>query len=88
MRTAIIIAMGLGLLATFIAVARWFGSNAATATAAAIKAFISLWFFAAATNLWIGVSQAGYSVLDELPIFLVIFGLPAGIGLLFHWKQT
>lgn len=88
MRTVIILAVGLGMLAILIAGARWFGSNVATATAAAIKAFIALWFFAAAINLWIGVSQAGYSVLEELPIFLVIFGLPASIALLFLWKQT
>jgi hypothetical protein len=35
---------------------------------------------AAAINLWIGVSQAGYSFLEELPIFLVIFGIPAALA--------
>jgi len=36
----------------------------------------------AAANMWIGVSQAGYSFQEELPIFLLIFLLPAAAALL------
>lgn len=36
----------------------------------------------AAFNMWIGVHQGGYSVTEELPIFLGIFALPTMIAAL------
>jgi hypothetical protein len=36
--------------------------------------------------MWIGVSQAGYSVREELPIFLLIFLVPATAAVLVNWK--
>jgi hypothetical protein len=30
----------------------------------------------------LGVVSAGYSVLDELPIFLLVFAVPSGLALL------
>jgi len=46
----------------------------------ATAAFVAIWFVAAAANMWIGVSQAGYSLQEELPIFLLIFLLPAAVA--------
>ena len=46
----------------------------------AARYFILLWFIAAALNMYVGVSRAGYSVAQEFPIFLVVFGVPAGIA--------
>ena len=36
--------------------------------------------------MYIGVSSAGYSVAEELPIFLVIFALPAAAAVFLWWK--
>jgi hypothetical protein len=36
--------------------------------------------------MWIGVSRAGYSIADELPIFLLIFGVPAVAAALLKWR--
>lgn len=52
----------------------------------ATVAFVVIWFVAAAANTWIGVSQAGYSFREELPIFLVIFSLPAAVAIFAKWK--
>jgi len=52
----------------------------------ATAAFVAIWFVAAAWNMWIGVSQAGYSFQEELPIFLLIFLLPAAVAVLVKWK--
>ena len=41
------------------------------------KVFLPLWLVAASVNMWLGVSQAGYSIAEEFPIFLAIFGAPA-----------
>jgi hypothetical protein len=47
---------------------------------------VALWLLAAAGNMWVGVAQAGYSVLEELPIFLLIFLLPASAAVYTKWK--
>jgi hypothetical protein len=52
----------------------------------ATAAFVVLWFVAAAANMWIGVSQAGYSFREELPIFLLIFLLPSALAIFVNWK--
>ncbi len=84
MRTAIIIGIGFALLGVFAGVAAFAGGGAKLKTA--MLAFVGLWFIAAAVNLYIGVAHAGYSFMEELPIFLVIFGLPAVAALIVRWK--
>ena len=37
---------------------------------------------AALVNLWVGVNRAGYSLLQEMPFFSLVFGLPAAFALL------
>jgi hypothetical protein len=86
MRTVIIILGGFVLLAVCFGVPRLIGSNVAAATGTAVKMFISIWFVVAAVNMWIGVTRAGYSFTEELPIFLLIFVLPAAAALLIKWK--
>jgi hypothetical protein len=36
--------------------------------------------------VWMGVTNAGYSFREELPIFLLIFALPAAVAVLVKWK--
>jgi hypothetical protein len=85
MRTAIIILIGFALWAICIGVAKLF-LKTESSTAVATVAFVAIWFVAAALNMWIGVSRAGYSFQEELPIFLLIFLLPAAVALLIKWK--
>jgi hypothetical protein len=40
----------------------------------------------AAFNMWIGVAKAGYSVAEELPIFLLIFGVPVVVAAIVKWR--
>jgi len=85
-RTLIIITGGFVLLAICVFGSKMLGggNNAAMVTGA--KIFIPLWLAAAGLNMWVGVSQAGYSVAEELPIFLLIFGLPAAVAGFVWWK--
>jgi hypothetical protein len=46
------------------------------------------WLAATVFNLWVGVSHAGYSVREELPILLLLFAVPAVVALLVRWKFT
>jgi len=86
MRTMVIILGGLLLLGLAILAARWFGGPGAGAMVTAAKVFLPIWFVIALVNMWIGVAQAGYSVAEELPIFLVIFAVPAVIAGFVWWK--
>lgn len=35
---------------------------------------------------WLGVSRAGYSVAEEAPVFLVVFGVPAAVAAVLWWR--
>lgn len=86
MRTVTIILGGFALLAVCVAASRWFAGSGASNAGAAVKIFIPIWLFAAAINMWIGVARAGYSIAEEFPIFLLIFGLPTAAAFLLWWK--
>jgi hypothetical protein len=87
MRSAIIIVAGLVLLGLFALVASRFMGGASSVISAA-KAFIVVWLLIALGNMWIGVSRAGYPLADELPIFLVIFAIPAAVAAFVWWKYS
>ena len=61
------------------------GSSTSSMTTATV-AFVAIWFVAAASNMWVGVSKAGYSFEEELPIFLLIFLVPAAVAVFVKWK--
>jgi hypothetical protein len=86
MRTLLFLLGGLLLLAAFLLLAKLFSVSFADATRWATVAYIALWLVIAAANMWIGVARAGYSVAEELPIFVLIFGLPTAVALLLKWK--
>lgn len=85
MRTAIIIFGGFLLLGICLLAGRFIGGSSAMMVFAA-KIFIPIWLAAAAFNMWMGVAKAGYSVVEELPIFLLIFALPAAGAAFVWWK--
>ncbi len=86
MRTALIILGGFVLCAACVAIGKLFFSSSPSAMTSATASFVALWFVAAASNMWIGVSQAGYSFKEELPIFLLIFLVPAAVAVFVKWK--
>ena len=47
-----------------------------------------LWFLVAAANMAVGVLKAGYGALEELPILLLIFSVPAAAALFINWKTS
>jgi len=86
MRTVIIIVGGLLILGVAV-LAAWRLGGSQVAPAAA-KWFIAVWLVVAAANLWLGVWRAGYSFGEELPIFLVIFFIPAAAAAWVWWKLS
>jgi hypothetical protein len=83
-----VIGIGFGLLAICLVIGAWAGSPTATGLAAGAKVFIPLWAIGAGINMWLGVTKAGYSIAEELPFFLVVFGVPAAVAVFLVWRLT
>ena len=49
------------------------------------KVFVPVWLAVAVANLWVGVTYAGYSVREELPILGVVFVVPTIVAALVIW---
>jgi hypothetical protein len=86
MRTTLFLLAGLLLVGATAILGRLFGEAYPRAIGWATVAFIVVWFALAAANLIAGVTRAGYTVAEELPIFLLIFGVPVACMLLLRWK--
>ena len=81
MRTALIIVGGLVLWGVCLGIARLVAGAERPAWTLATVAFLVAWLAIAASNMWVGVTRAGYTWREELPIFLAIFALPAIVAL-------
>ncbi|MBG0874908.1 hypothetical protein H0X91_33560 [Burkholderia sp. 9777_1386] len=80
MHTLLTIVAGLLLLAVFLLFGQlWNASGPLLGIAA--KVFVPVWFGVSLANLWVGVYRAGFGVHEELPVLLIVFGVPAVIAL-------
>ncbi|MGL6045051.1 MAG: hypothetical protein ACRC02_01165 [Vogesella sp.] len=83
MHTILVMAGGVVLLLCGQLLARFTGI---ISQAQAALYFVPLWLLIAASNMWTGVQRAGYSVMEELPIFLLVFAVPAMLAYAL-WRQ-
>ena len=81
MRTALIILGGLVVWGVFVAAAKA-SPNPGKAIGTATIAFVVGWFLVAAVNMYFGVARAGYAFREELPIFFVIWLVPAIVAVI------
>lgn len=88
MHTIKVIGIGFALLGILLVAAPRLAVSAGRPIPFAIRLFLPLWFVGALINLWIGISRAGYTVMEEAPIFLLVFGVPALAGLLILWLTS
>jgi len=86
MRTAIIILAGFALWGICLGIAKLTANLNASSATIATATFVVLWFIAAAANMYVGVAKAGYSFMEELPIFLVIFLVPCAVAVAVKWR--
>ena len=86
MRTGLFLLAGFLLLAASLILGRLFSATYPAAPLVAVVAYVVLWCAIAGVNMWMGVAKAGYSVAEELPIFALIFLLPAAMGIVVKWK--
>jgi hypothetical protein len=87
MHMLMVIGGGVLLLAVFLLFGKLWGGDAA-AMALGAKAFVPVWLLVAIANLWVGVSHAGYSVREELPILLVVFVVPGALAAVAIWRLS
>jgi hypothetical protein len=86
MRTLVFLLVGFLLLAASMTLGRLFASNYPGAPLAATIIFVTLWLAISGGNLWVGVAKAGYSLNEEFPILLLIFGVPAAVAIFLQWR--
>ena len=86
MRTVLFLVAGFLLLGAALLLGRLFSTHYPGATFVATVAYVALWFIVSGANMWVGVARAGYSVTEELPVFLLIFGVPAVAAILIKWR--
>lgn len=86
MRTALFLTAGLLLMASLLIVAKLFSGHYPSAPNWALVLGLGLWLAATSANMWVGVSKAGYSAADELPILLLLFAVPAALAVLVRWR--
>lgn len=82
MHTILVLTAGFVLLALCLVAGRFAGQPPRRA----LTVFAVLWLIATAINMWIGVTRAGYSVAEELPIFLGLFAVPVVVGVVIARK--
>ena len=76
MRTLIIVAFGLALLAATVGVGRLTGVSFHTLR----PWFTGFWTLAAAVNMYVGVAFAGYTFAAELPVFVLVAAVPVAVA--------
>ena len=86
MRTVLFLTSGLLLMAALLIIAKLFSEHFASAPSWALALGLSLWLAVTVVNMWIGVSKAGYSVAEELPILFLLFVVPAAAAVLARWR--
>jgi len=87
MHMLMVIGGGLVLLGVFVLFGWLWGASAA-GMALAAKLFVPAWLAVAVANLWVGVTHAGYTVRQELPILLVVFIVPAVVAGIAAWQLS
>lgn len=86
MRTVLFLTSGLLLMASLLVIAKLFSEHFPSAPDLALALGLSLWLAVTVANMWIGVSKAGYSVAEELPILFLLFVAPAAAAVLVRWR--
>lgn len=81
MHTIMVTAGGFVLLGLLLLLVRFWSPDRGIFAVAA-KAFIPIWLAITIVNMWIGVRFAGYTVLQELPVLAITFGVPAAVAAL------
>lgn len=84
MHTVVVLGIAFGILAICLVGGRLVGGMPGLAAGALV--FLPVWLVGAGINMYMGVKRAGYTVMQEVPFFLIVFSIPAAVALLVWWK--
>ena len=84
MHMALVILTGLLLLSVFLLLGKLWGTQSADLVTA-VKYFIPVWLIVALTNMWVGVTKAGYTIAQELPILALVVAVPTAVAFATLW---
>lgn len=87
MRTLIVIIGGIILWAVIIGLAKLFHDHASSSWKP-IAIFAVIWLMITSWNIWVGITQAGYTFMEELPIFLLTYLLPLAVAVFIKYQST
>jgi len=87
MHMAMVIGGGIGLLCLFLLFGKLWGGDLAGVRRAGVY-FVPVWLLVAVVNMWVGVTKAGYSVQEELPILAIVFLAPAVVAGVAIWRLS
>ena len=85
MHMFLVIVGGAVLLGIFLLFGKLWGGDL-TGMAARAKLFVPARLAVAVVNMWVGMTKAGYTVAQELPILFVVFVVPAALATLVAWQ--
>ncbi|WP_442583929.1 hypothetical protein ACSBOB_00275 [Mesorhizobium sp. ASY16-5R] len=81
----LVIVGGAVLLGVFALFGKLWGGDIA-GIAAGAKLFIPVWLAVASVKMWVGVTKAGYTVAQELPVLLLVLAVPCALAALVAWQ--
>ncbi len=85
MHMLLVICAGLLLLGVF-GLFGWLWGHDLAGVAKGARLFMPVWVLVALVNMWVGVTKAGYSVAQELPILAIVAAAPLAAAALAVWK--
>lgn len=80
--------LGLVLLAVFWVVGRQLNTRAGRQVVNGPRVFLPVWLAVSFYNGYVGVTKAGYSLLAELLVHIVVFGLPAAVAVVLMVRKV
>lgn len=87
MHMLLVIVAGLLLLSVFLLFG-WLWGASLGALAPAARWFLPAWGVLAVANMWVGVTRAGYTMGQELPILAIVFLVPAAVAGVVMWRLS
>ena len=87
MQILVLILVGVALWAVSVGLARRFGVDGGSALADATLGFITVWFLALATSLWVNVAKGQHTLRELLPASALSFGLPALLAAVVQYRR-
>jgi hypothetical protein len=87
MRTLLFIVGGIILWAVIMGLTKLF-HNQASSSWRPLAIFAAVWLLVTSWNVWVGITQAGYTLLEELPIFLLTYLIPIAVAIVIKRSFT